>query len=124
MYMKPRKFHLRVMSRFLPVLHGIGIREPLDDLGDSGPLLSDSDVNAEQLLLLVSCIVESLLVDDGVDSDGGFAGLPVTDDQLTLATTDGHQGIDGLDTGLEEHGSLELSFEPRSQLFVLPAWAP
>ena len=37
-----------------------------------------------------------LLVDDGVNGDGGLASLPVTDDQLTLATADGHKRVDSL----------------------------
>merc|ERR1712079_532795 len=68
------------------VLHGISIGQSLDNLGHGRSLLADGNVDAEQLLLGVSSIVESLLVDDGVNGDGGFAGLPVANDQLTLAT--------------------------------------
>lgn len=78
------------------------ISEPLDDLGHGGPLLSNSNVDAVQFLLLLSSVVESLLVDDGVDGNGGFAGLTITNDQLTLATTNGDKGVDGLDASL--HG--------------------
>jgi len=56
------------------VLHGTGVGEPLHQLGDSGPLLADGNVDAVQLLLLVSSFVEALLVDDRVDGDGSFAG--------------------------------------------------
>ncbi len=56
------------------VLHGIGISQPLHQLSHSGPLLSDGDVDAVQLLLLISSFVETLLVDDCVDGNGGFAG--------------------------------------------------
>ena len=38
----------------------------------------------------VAGLVGRLLVQDGVDGDGGLASLSVTDDQLTLATTDRH----------------------------------
>ena len=85
----------------VPVLHGVGVGETLDNLGDGGSLLSDGDVDAVELLLLVSGLVEALLVDDGVDGDGGLAGLTIADDQLTLATTDGHQRVDGLDASLK-----------------------
>ena len=34
-------------------------------------------------------------------ADGGFAGLAVADDQLTLAATDRRHGVDGLDAGLQ-----------------------
>ena len=47
--------------------------------------------------------VLALLVDDRVDGDRRLAGLPVTDDQLTLAASDGNQGVDGLDTGLHRN---------------------
>jgi hypothetical protein len=85
----------------IPVFHGIGVSETLDNLGHSGSLLSNSDVNAEKFLLLFSCIVESQLVNNGVNSDGGFAGLTITNDQLTLTTANGHQRVDGLDTSLK-----------------------
>ena len=55
------------------VFHGIGVSQTFDDLGHSRTFLSDSDVDAEQLLLLVSTVVEALLVDDGINSNGGFA---------------------------------------------------
>lgn len=74
------------------------VSQPLHDLSDGGPLLSDGDVDAVQLLLLILSLVETLLVDDGVDGQGSLAGLTVTNDQLTLSTTDGYQRVDGLDT--------------------------
>ena len=78
------------------VLHGVGVSEPLHNLSDSGPLLADGDVDTVQLLLGVIGLVEALLVDDGVNGDGGLASLPVTDDQLTLATANGHKRVDSL----------------------------
>ena len=60
-----------------PVLHGVSVGETLDDLSDGGPLLSDGDVDAVQLLLLLAGVVETLLVDDRVDGDGGLAGLQI-----------------------------------------------
>merc|ERR1719483_1891060 len=75
---------------------------PLHNLGDSGPLLANGDVDTEELLLEIIGLVESLLVDDGVDGDGGFAGLSVANDQLTLATANGHKGVNSLDASL--HG--------------------
>ena len=79
--------------------------EPLDNLGHGGSLLSHSDVDAVQHLLLVSGLVESLLVDDGVNGDGSLASLTISNDQLTLTTTNGHQAVHGLDAGL--HGLLD-----------------
>ena len=42
-----------------------------------------------------------LLVQDGVQSDGGLSRLAVTDDQLTLATANGEHGVDGQNARLQ-----------------------
>ena len=64
---------------------------------DRGRLLTDGNVNADHVL--------SLLVQDGVDGDGGLAGLAVADDQLALTASDRHHRIDGKDAGL--HGLVD-----------------
>merc|ERR1719431_2102804 len=87
------------------VLHSVSVSKPLDNLGDGGSLLTNSHIDAEQLLLGISGIIEPLLVDDGIDGDSGFASLSVSNDQLTLATTNGHQAVDSLDASL--HGLLD-----------------
>jgi hypothetical protein len=69
-------------------------------LGDSGPLLTDSDVHTVQLGILIVPIVPSLLVEDGIEGHSSLAGLTITNDQLTLATANWHHGIDGLETSL------------------------
>merc|ERR1719454_2196687 len=84
------------------VLHGVGVSEPLHNLGDSGPFLANGDVETVQLLLGIVSLIEALLVDDGFDGDSGLASLPVTDDQLTLATANGHKRVDSLNASL--HG--------------------
>ena len=63
---------------------------------DGRLLLADGDVDAEDVL--------ALLVDDGVERDGGLAGLAVADDQLALTAPDRDHGVDRLDSGLS--GSL------------------
>lgn len=55
------------------VLHGVGIGQPLHQLGHRGSLLANGDVDAVQLLLLIGALVKALLVDDCVDGDGSFA---------------------------------------------------
>lgn len=80
------------------VADGTGICQPLYDLSDSGSLLSDGDVDAVKLLLFVGSIVEPLLVNNGVDGQGSLASLSVTDDQLTLTTTDGYERIYSFDS--------------------------
>lgn len=83
-----------------PILTSIS--QPLYNLSDGGPLLSNGDVNAVQLLLLVISLVEPLLVDDGVDGQGSLSSLTISNDQLTLSTTDGYKGVDGLDTCMDK----------------------
>src|SRR5258705_12890737 len=75
------------------VLHGAELVELVDDLRDGRLLLADGDVDAVNAL--------PLLVDDGVDGDRRLARLPVADDELALAATDGDHGVDGLDARLE-----------------------
>src|SRR5690606_34274702 len=70
--------------------------EGLDDLGHGRALLTDGDVDAVQLGRLVVRLVGRLLVQDGVDGDGGLADLTVANDQLALAAADRDQGVDGL----------------------------
>lgn len=50
-----------------------------------------------------------LLVDDGVDADGGLTSLTVTDNQLTLSAADGDQSVDGLEAGLGEEFQRHVS---------------
>lgn len=99
------------------VLKGVMSLEGLDDIGDSGSLLSDGNVNAEELSLHVSRVEVSLLVDDGIDGNGSLSGLSVTDDQLSLATTNGDESVHSLEAGLhrlvhgfsgDDAGSLDL----------------
>ena len=55
------------------VPHGISICEPLHQLSYSGPLLTNSNIDTIQLLLLFRSVIEALLIDDGVDGNSGFA---------------------------------------------------
>ena len=76
------------------------VLQSLDQVGNSGSLLSDGDVDAEELLVGVSTVEVGLLVDDGVDSDGCLSGLSITNDQLTLSSSDRHESVDGLESSL------------------------
>ena len=84
------------------VLHGVVLLKGLDELSNGGALLADGDVDTVELLLLLVALVPPLLVENGVDGDSSLASLTVTDDKLTLATTNGNHGVDGLDTS--HHG--------------------
>lgn len=67
------------------------ISKDLHNVGDGGSLLADSDVDAVKLLgvLSVGVVEGGLLVDDGIDGDGSLSSLSVTNDELSLATTNG-----------------------------------
>jgi hypothetical protein len=82
------------------VLKSIVLLKSLDELGDSGTLLTNSNVDTVQLLRLVTAGVGALLVQDGVQGDGRLSGLTITNDQLTLTTANGHHGVDTLQTSL------------------------
>ena len=82
------------------VFHRAGIFERLHNLCDRRALLPDGDIDAVELDLLVARFVNLALIDDRVDGDSGLAGLPVADDQLALAATDGNERVDRLQSRL------------------------
>ena len=67
------------------------IAKDLHDVSDCGSLLADSDVDAEESLgvVRVGVVEGGLLVDDGIDGDGSLSSLSVTNDQLSLTSTNG-----------------------------------
>ena len=78
------------------IVHGPPAGQVLHQLGHGAVLLADGHIDAHHVL--------ALLVQDGVQSDGRLARLPVTDDQLALAPADGEHGVDGQQAGL--HGGV------------------
>jgi len=84
------------------VSHGFLLVENTHNVGDGRTLLADSGVDAVKLLVGVSLIEVFLLVDNGVNGDGGLARLSVTNNKLTLASANGHESVDALKTSL--HG--------------------
>mmetsp|Transcript_64756 Transcript_64756/g.128016 ORF Transcript_64756/g.128016 Transcript_64756/m.128016 type:complete len:653 (-) Transcript_64756:1006-2964(-) len=82
------------------VIHRARVAKGLHELSDGGALLADGNVDAVERLALVTKSVDALLVDDGVDGDSGLARLTIADDELTLATADGHKRVHGLEAGL------------------------
>jgi len=74
------------------VLKGVVVAEHLHDVRDSGSLLADGNVDAVELLAGLGVAVGegALLVEDGIDGDSGLAGLSITNDQLSLASANGH----------------------------------
>mmetsp|Transcript_24779 Transcript_24779/g.45972 ORF Transcript_24779/g.45972 Transcript_24779/m.45972 type:complete len:512 (+) Transcript_24779:271-1806(+) len=80
------------------VVHGLLVIELTDKLGDGGSLLSNTNVDTGQRIRL------GLLVDDGIDGNGGLTGLTITNDQFTLSTTNGDESINGLKAGKHRLG--------------------
>lgn len=70
------------------VLHGIVLLKGLDELSDGRSLLANGNVDTVELLGLVGTVVPLLLVKNGVDGKSGFTSLTVTNDKLSLSTTD------------------------------------
>ena len=60
--------------------------------------LTDSYINT---IYRLTSLIETLLIDNGVYCDGSLTGLTVTDDQLTLSTTDRNHRVYRLQTSLK-----------------------
>mmetsp|Transcript_77394 Transcript_77394/g.90181 ORF Transcript_77394/g.90181 Transcript_77394/m.90181 type:complete len:423 (-) Transcript_77394:505-1773(-) len=65
--------------------------------GDVGATLANRHVNGNDGILRQNLLVHSHLVDDGRDGNRRLTRLTVTDNQLTLATTNGNHRVDGLE---------------------------
>ena len=61
-------------------------------------LLSYGNINT---VYRFACIIETLLINDSINCNGGLSGLTVTDDKLTLTTTNRNHGVNSLQTCLE-----------------------
>lgn len=75
------------------VLHGIVLLKGLDELSDGRSLLANGNVDTVELLGLVGTVVPLLLVKNGVNGDGGFTSLTVTNDKLSLTTTNLYKSL-------------------------------
>lgn len=75
------------------VFHRSGFLELFGDRDDLRILLSDCDVDAFHIF--------SSLIQDRVDGDLSLSGLPISDDELPLPSSDRHKRIKRLDSGLE-----------------------
>ena len=56
-------------------------------------LLTDGNINT---INWFSCLKETLLVDNGINGNSGLTRLTVTNNQLTLSTTNRNHGVDSL----------------------------
>ena len=72
------------------VVEALTFAEETHDVGNGGTLLSNSDIDAIELLVNVVVVEIFLLVKNGVNSNSGFASLTITNNEFTLATANGH----------------------------------
>eukprot|EP00757_Euglenozoa_sp_SAG-D1_P024719 gene24720-biopygen10196 len=70
----------------------VGLEKSVNS-GNIGAPLSDRDVNRDHGVLSHDLLVDSGLVDDGRHSNGGLTSLSISDDQLSLSSSDGDQDI-------------------------------
>src|SRR5271163_3357635 len=82
------------------VVHRAALLQDAAHAGDGGAFLPNGYIYAPHLLLGILSLPVLPLVEDGVDTDRGLAGLAVADDQLALATADRCHCVNGLDPGL------------------------
>ncbi len=78
------------------VVHDLLLPQLGDQLGHRRIPLADGAINADDAGIL--------LINQGVQDDGGLARLPVAQNQLPLAPPDGHQGVHHLQSRLQRHG--------------------
>ena len=75
------------------VIHRAVHLERALELCNGARLLPNGNIDADDVL--------ALLVDNGIERDGGLAGLAVADDELALAAADGEHRVDGQNAGLK-----------------------
>ena len=68
------------------VFESVSLLEKSHNVGDGGSLLSDSDVDAVEGLVVVTGLEGSLLVKDSINSDGSLTSLTISNDKLTLSS--------------------------------------
>ena len=87
----------RGSGNYYGIIHSAVLVKSVNNTRYGRLLLTYSYVNADNVL--------ALLVYDSIGSDNGLTRLSVTDDKLTLTSSDGDHGIYSLDTGLKGHGN-------------------
>lgn len=87
------------------VSEGIMFFKGFHDVSNSGSLLSNGDVDAVKLFVSVSSFEIFLLVKNGINGNGGFTSLSISNDKFSLSSSNGDQTIDGLKSSL--HGFVD-----------------
>ena len=83
------------------VFHRAGVFQSRAHRCDRRALLTNCDVDASNLLVDVTGEPVIALVDDRVQGDSGLTRLTVTNDELTLTTTDRNHRVDSLQASLQ-----------------------
>jgi hypothetical protein len=110
------------------VFQAIGFLEDVDELGNGGLFLADGDVDAVKFFAFVTFFVEPPLVQNSIQSDGGFTGLSISNDQLSLASTNWDQRVNSFPTRLHWlvdgfSGNNTWGFDVDSSSFFGVDWA-
>ena len=69
------------------VFESVSLLEESHDVGNGRSLLTNSDVDAVEGLAVVSGLEGGLLVKDSVNSNSGLTGLTISDDKLSLTSS-------------------------------------
>src|SRR6185295_4966049 len=79
------------------IFESTSVLKNLHELGNRGALLSAGHINAVELFLFRTILMNGLLVQNSIENDCSLAGLAVTYDQLALAAANGNQRINSLE---------------------------
>jgi hypothetical protein len=84
--------------------------------------LANSDVDAVEFLGFIRTVVETLLIENGVEGDSGFTGLTITNDQFSLTAAYWDERVDGFQTSLHRlvyglSGNNTWSFDVNASTF-------
>ena len=91
------------------VVHRALLPQDSHGLRHGGSTLANGTIHAHDIL--------APLVEDGVERNRGFARLPVTQNQFSLAAPDRYERIDDFETGLERHGDRRAVHDRRGGAF-------
>ena len=72
------------------VSEGISLVEESHNVGDGGSLLSDGNVDAVKRFGVVTSLEGGLLVKDSINSNSGLSSLTISNNQLTLSSSNWH----------------------------------
>jgi hypothetical protein len=84
------------------VVHSLFCVQHSDNIGDGRSLLTDGSIDAVKLLVSIILIEVLLLINNSINSNCSLSSLSITNDELTLSTTNRYESIDTLKTSL--HG--------------------